>query len=118
MIRAADIREWRNCSVVDPEDHKIGVLESVYVDTATDEPAMATVRTGLPTRQQLTFVPLDEATVGPGYVRVSHAKALVKKAPSIGLDDVLPAEQEEAIFQHYGMPYRTGANGERQLARR
>ncbi|MER6290418.1 PRC-barrel domain-containing protein [Streptomyces sviceus] len=118
MIHAADIREWRNCSVVDPEGHKIGVLEAVYVDTATDEPAMATVRTGLPTRHQLTFVPIDEATVGPGYVRVSYAKALVKKAPSLGLDDVLPAEQEEAIFQYYDMPYRTGAGGERQLARR
>lgn len=118
MIHAADIREWRNCSVVDLKGHKIGVLEAVYVDTATDEPAMATVRTGLPTRYQLNFVPLDEATLGPDYVKVSYAKALVKSAPSLGMDDVLPADQEEAIFQHYDMPYRTGAAGERQLARR
>lgn len=118
MIHAADIREWRNCSVVDPKGHKIGVLEAVYVDTTTDEPTMATVRTGLPTRHQLAFVPLDEVTLGPGYVKVSYAKALVKKAPSIGVDDILPAESEEAIFHHYDMPYRTGADGERQLARR
>ena len=50
MIHAADVREWRNRDVVDAESHKIGVLEAIYVDTTTDEPAMATVRTGLPTR--------------------------------------------------------------------
>ncbi|MDL5202760.1 PRC-barrel domain-containing protein [Streptomyces sp. ALI-76-A] len=118
MIRSADIREWRDHDVVDPKGHKIGTLEAVYVDTSTDEPAVATVRTGLPTRQRLVFVPLDEAVLGPGYVQVSYAKAEVRKAPSIGTDDVLPADQEESIFQHYGMPYRPGVNGERQLARR
>ncbi|MGI5397970.1 PRC-barrel domain-containing protein [Streptomyces sp. CA-135486] len=118
MIRSADIREWRDRDVVDPKGRKIGALEAIYVDTATDEPAMATVRTGLPTRQRLVFVPLDEAMLGPGYVKVAHAKALVRQAPSIGTDDILPAEREEAIFNHYGMAYRPGANGERQLARR
>ncbi|WP_217242921.1 PRC-barrel domain-containing protein [Streptomyces sp. AC555_RSS877] len=118
MIRSADIREWRNHDVVDPKGHRIGMLEAVYVDTTTDEPAVVTVRTGLPSRRRLVFVPLDEAVLGPGYVKVSHPKGEVRKAPSIGTDDVLPAEQEEAIFQHYGMPYRPGVNGERQLARR
>ncbi|MET7620410.1 PRC-barrel domain-containing protein [Streptomyces sp. NPDC005408] len=118
MIEAADIREWRNQAVVDPGGRKIGVLEAIYVDTTTDEPAMATVLTGMPTRHRLVFVPIDDAIVGPGYLKVSHAKALVRKAPAIGTDDVLPAEREEAIFQHYGMSYQPGANGERQLARR
>lgn len=94
------------------------MLEAVYVDTATDEPAMATVRTGLPTRHRLVFVPVDDAVLGPGYVKVPYARGQVRKAPSIGTDDVLPAEQEEEIFHHYGMTYRPGAGGERQLARR
>ncbi|MEY9988135.1 hypothetical protein ABIE67_000167 [Streptomyces sp. V4I8] len=118
MIHAADIREWRNHNVVDPKDHKIGVLEAIYVDTTTDEPAMATVRTGLPTRHRLAFVPLDGVTLGPDYVKVSYAKALVKRAPAVGMDDVLPAEAEKAIFHHYDLSYQTGADGERQLARR
>ncbi|WP_149182302.1 PRC-barrel domain-containing protein [Streptomyces sp. TRM49041] len=118
MIRSADIREWRNRDVVDPKGHKIGRLEAVYVDTTTDEPAMATVRTGLPTRQRLVFVPLDDAILGPGYVKTAYAKSLVRKAPWVGTDDVLPIEQEESIFQHYGMPYQPGTGGERQLARR
>lgn len=118
MIQAADIREWRTHNVVDPGGHKIGELESIYVDTSTDEPAMATVQVGLPTRHRLVFVPLADAVVGPGYVQVAHNKALVKQCPSIGTDDVLPAEDEEAIFRHYDLPYKPGADGERQLARR
>ncbi|MDX2648626.1 PRC-barrel domain-containing protein [Streptomyces sp. NPDC001902] len=118
MIHSADIREWRDRDVVDPKGHKIGALEAIYVDTATDEPAVATVRTGLPTRQRLVFVPLDEAVVGPGYVKVAQPKGLVKKGPSIGTDDVLPAEQEGEIFQYYDMAYHPGAGGERKLARR
>jgi hypothetical protein len=118
MIHTADVREWRNRDVVDAESHKIGVLEAVYVDTTTDEPAMATVRTGLPTRHRLVFVPIENAIVGPDYLRVGYDRTLVKQAPSIGTDDVLPAEQEEAVFKHYGLPYQSGAAGERQLARR
>lgn len=50
------------------------------------------------------FVPLDGAVVGPDYLKVTYGKALVKAASSLGTDDVLPAEDEEAIFKHYGLP--------------
>lgn len=118
MIQAADLREWRTCDVVDSGGHKIGSLEAVYVDTSSDEPSMATVQVGLPTRHRLVFVPLDNAIVGPGYVKVNYAKALVKSSPAMGIDDVLPFEDEAAVFQHYELPYEPGAAGERQLARR
>ncbi|MEU3690954.1 PRC-barrel domain-containing protein [Streptomyces narbonensis] len=118
MIQMADIREWRTHDVVDARGHRIGELEAIYVDTSTDEPAMATIRVGLPTRHRLVFVPLEGATVGPGYVKVVHDKALVRQGPSIGTDDVLPAGDEEAVFRYYDLPYEPGANGERQLARR
>lgn len=118
MIQLVDVREWRDLDVVDTDSHKIGVLESVCVDTTTDEPAMAAARTGLPTRHRLVFVPLADAVVGPGYLKVGYVKALVKQAPSIGTDAILPTEREASIFKHYGLAYTPGAVGERQLARR
>ncbi|MER6108739.1 PRC-barrel domain-containing protein [Streptomyces hirsutus] len=118
MIHSADIREWRNRDVIDPKGRKIGALEAVYVDTTTDAPTMATVRTGLPTRHRLVFVPLDEATLGPGYVKVAHGRGLVRKAPSIGMDDVLPVEREEEVFKHYERPYERGTGSGRRLAHR
>ncbi|MEC4015480.1 PRC-barrel domain-containing protein [Streptomyces sp. H27-D2] len=118
MIEIADIREWRTHDVVDPEGKKIGTLEAVYVDTRSDEPAVATVVTGLPTRHRLVFIPLLGAVVGPNYLKVAYPKSLVKDAPSMGTDDVLPAEDEEAIFVYYDLTYKPGLGGERQLARR
>jgi len=118
VFEAGDIREWRGHDVVDADGHKIGELEAVYVDTGTDLPSFATVTVGLPTRHRLVFVPLDEAVVGPGYLRVRYDKKQVKDAPAIGTDGELPAGDEEAVFQHYGLPYQAGAGGERRLGRR
>jgi hypothetical protein len=118
MFKAGDIREWRGHDVVDSGGHKIGTLESVYVDTGTDEPAFATVTVGLPMRHRLVFVPLTGATVGPGYLKVTYDKSQVKGAPSIDTDGVLPASDEEAIFKHYSLTYQPGGGGERRLARR
>jgi PRC-barrel domain len=118
MFEAADIREWRGHDVVDPQGHKIGELEAVYVDTATDQPSFGTVVVGMPTRHRLVFVPLAHATVGPGYLKVTYDKKQVKDAPSIDTDGELPAGDEEAIFKHYDLAYRPGTGGERRLARR
>ena len=118
MFEAADIREWRGHDVVDAEGHKIGEMEAVYVDTSTDQPAFATVTVGMPTRRRLAFVPLDQAIVGPGYVRVGYDRKQVRGAPSIGVDGELPAGDEEAIFRHYGLAYQAGVTGERRLGRR
>jgi hypothetical protein len=92
-------------------------LEAIYVDTGTDQPSFATVKVGLPTRQRLVFVPLAGATVGPGHVRVAHAKKQVKDAPSIGTDGELPAGDEQAVFAHYDLAYQADTN-QRRLARR
>lgn len=118
MFEAADIREWRGQDVIGPDGHKIGELEAVYVDTSTDMPAFGTVKVGLPTRHRLAFVPLAQAVVGPGYLKVAHDRRLVRDSPSISTDGELPAADEEAIFKHYGLPYQAGTSGERQLARR
>jgi hypothetical protein len=118
MFQAGDIREWRGHDVVDDAGRKIGSLESVYVDTGTDEPAFATVTVGMPTRHRLVFVPLTGATVGPGYLKVRYRKSQVKGAPSIETDGELLAGDEEAVFRHYEMTYQPGAGGERRLARR
>ncbi|MFD7641782.1 PRC-barrel domain-containing protein [Kitasatospora sp. NPDC059795] len=119
MIEIADIREWRGHDVVDQDSKKIGALENIYVDTATDLPSFATVTVGMFGRQKrLVFVPVADAVVGPGYVRVPFGRDDVKDAPSIDVDGVLAAEQEPEVFAHYNLDYATGAGGERRLARR
>lgn len=118
MFEAENIRDWRNHDVIDPEDHKIGTLEAVYVDTGTDQPSFASVRVGMIGRHRLAFVPLDRATVTPDRLRVAYTRGQVKGAHTIDTDGELAAEDEPGLFEHYGLPYQPGANGERKLGRR
>ncbi|WP_299038185.1 PRC-barrel domain-containing protein [uncultured Pseudokineococcus sp.] len=117
MFEAADIREYRGHKVVDADGDKIGDLEAVYVDTATDLPAFGTVTLGgLLGAKRLAFVPFAGATVGPDYLKVAYSKALVKEAPSIDTDGELLADDEPRVFLHYGID--AGASTGRRLARR
>jgi hypothetical protein len=118
MFPAENLRDWRGQKVIDPDGGKIGDLEAVYVDTATDEPAFITVRVGFIGRHKLAFVPLDGATVSPSAVRVRYDKKGVGDSPTIELDGELTAAEEPAVFLHYSLPYQTGTAGERRLARR
>jgi len=118
MFDVDDIRDWRGLPVVDQDGGKIGKLEAVYFDTATEEPTFDTVKVGLPGGGRLVFVPLDGARVSPQSVRVMTDKKTAKDAPSIGTDGELEAAGEPAIYAHYGLDYVLGANGERRLGRR
>jgi hypothetical protein len=118
VFEAEDLRDWRGSDVVDAQDSKIGALEAVYFDTATEQPVFATVRVGIVGRHRLVFVPLAGATVAPKHVRVQADKKLVKDAPSIDVDGELAAADEPAVFEHYSLAYQPGASGERRLGRR
>jgi hypothetical protein len=98
MFVAATIGEWRGHDVAVAQGHKIGGLEAVYVDTRTGLPSLGTVKAGMPARHRLVLVPVDRATVGPGYLKVGYDKKQVKDAPTGGTDGELPAAGEEAIF--------------------
>lgn len=116
-IEVENIRDWQGKAVVDPAGDRIGHLEAIYVDTHSDEPAFATVVVGFVGRRRLAFVPLTDATVAPDHVRVTVDKDLARHAPSIETDGELAAEDEPAIFEHYGLaPSSPGAP--RRLARR
>ncbi len=117
MFEADDIRDWRDMPVVDAGGDKVGTLESVYFDTATDSPAFAAVKAGFVSKK-LVFVPLGGARVSPRHLRVMTQKSVVKDAPSIDLDGELTAEAEPGLFSHYGLEYRQGSTGERRLGRR
>jgi hypothetical protein len=118
MFEAENLRDWRGEKVIDPDGARIGELEAVYVDTASDQPVFATVKIGIIGRHRLVFVPLGGATVRPDAVRVRYPKKLATDAPGIDMDGELLAGDEPAVFAHYELPYQPGAAGERRLARR
>ena len=118
MFEADDIRDWQDRTVVDRDGSKIGSLEGLYYDTATQQPTFASVQVGIVGRHRLTFVPLDGARVAPDHVRVMVDKKTVKDALTIETDGALTAAQEPELYAHYGLPYQPGSGGERRLGRR
>ena len=118
MIAIEDLRDWRGLAVITQDGAKIGSVEAVYFDTASQDPAFVSVRFGLLGATKLVFVPLTGATVAPKHLRVTVDKKLARAAPFIEVDGELEAEAEPAVYAHYDMPYETGSNGERRLGRR
>jgi hypothetical protein len=118
MFEAENVQDWVGLSVVDPGENKIGTLETIYFDTASDLPVFGTVRVGILSGQKLLFVPLTGALVSPKHIKVAYEKKQVSKAPSIAVDGELDAASEPAIYAHYDLAYETGSGGERRLGRR
>jgi uncharacterized protein (TIGR02271 family) len=104
--------EWRGATVVDRNGDKIGKLDEVYLDQETGRPEWALVNTGLfGTRS--SFVPLSGATPADDQLTVSYEKSQVKDAPNIDADGALSQQEEQALYQHYGLNYSepTGDTG-------
>jgi PRC-barrel domain len=116
MFAAESLRDWRGHAVIDPEGHKIGILEAVYVDTASDEPCFITVKVGMMSRHRTVFVPVAGVTVSPKAVRVQYPKKVVQNAPATDTDGELTATAEPQVFAYHTLDY--GSRPERRLARR
>jgi hypothetical protein len=64
-IRRGESPRLAGHAAIDPESHKIELLEAVDVDTATDKPCLITVKMGMTTRHRMVFVPVTGATISP-----------------------------------------------------
>jgi len=93
--------DWSGRTVLDVDGEKLGKIEAVYLDKATDEPAWALVHTGLFGRQ-LTFVPLARAAPVGENVGTQVTAERVKAAPKVDPGEELSPEREADLYRHYG----------------
>jgi uncharacterized protein (TIGR02271 family) len=101
MTTQHDVRTWRGRTVVDRDGDKIGKVEDVYLDRRSDEPEWLAVKTGL-FGSNVSFVPVQNATMDDDAIRVEHEKELVKDAPNIDPDGELSPDEERRLYDHYG----------------
>jgi uncharacterized protein (TIGR02271 family) len=99
-----NVTEWRGQELLDNDGDKIGKIEEIYLDTETNEPEWALVKTGL-FGGKGTFVPLSQANPSGDGVRVPFEKSHVKDAPNIDPDGQLSHEEERRLYEHYDMAY-------------
>ncbi|HEU4975447.1 MAG TPA: PRC-barrel domain-containing protein [Baekduia sp.] len=110
MASLQDVQAWRGHKVLDPEGHKIGTVEDVYLDRETSEPEWAAVKTGL-IGSNVSFVPIHGVTPTDGELRLPYTKEQVKDAPEIEVDGALSVEDEERLYEHYGRARPETAGG-------
>jgi uncharacterized protein (TIGR02271 family) len=104
MPEMTEVYEWHGRNIVDPDGEKIGKLSEIYDDPETGKPEWATVSSGL-FGTKSNFVPLAGASAAGEDVRVRVTKDQVKDAPGVETDGELSEQEEQRLFEHYGVPY-------------
>ncbi|MGY1856913.1 DUF2382 domain-containing protein [Modestobacter sp. SYSU DS0290] len=103
MITEQDITTVIGTTAVDADGDKLGKVGQVYLDDQTGRPEWATVSTGLFGTSE-TFVPLAEAQLADGHLRVPYQKAKVKDAPRMDADaGHLSPDEEAELYRYYGV---------------
>ena len=101
-ITESDLSGLRDGNVVTTSGDKIGSIGQIYLDDQTGEPSFVTANTGLFGTSQ-SFVPLQGASVRDGDIVVNYDKDTVKNAPRIDDDGKLSPEEEDRLYEYYGL---------------
>jgi uncharacterized protein (TIGR02271 family) len=111
MITQDQLQNVIGSTAYDRDGDKLGKIGRVFYDDNTDQPKWMTVNTGLFGTSE-NFVPLQGAEIGGDGVTVAYAKDTIKDAPNISEDDHLSVEEEQRLFQHYGLDFGGVAGGQ------
>jgi hypothetical protein len=103
VIDPADEAALTDSDVRGADGERLGSVTEIYRDDVTQRPAWVAVDLGGERR----FVPLREAELVDGAVRVPYDRELVEDAPAYDPDAGQLREQDEALlYDHYGLPHR------------
>src|SRR5829696_5170041 len=81
---------------------KIGGIGEIYLDDVTGEPEWVSVNTGLLGVSE-SFVPLQAARIEGNDIQVDYDKELVKDAPRVSAGGHLTPEEEQRLYDYYGL---------------
>ena len=103
-------------TVIGGDGEKLGNVDAVYYDNATDKAEWVAVRSGL-FGTRLTLVPLRRADLAGDELRVPFDKVQLKNAPHHDAGRELSSSDEADLYRYYGIDYtdrsaRTAADGQ------
>lgn len=97
-------------TVVGADGAKLGRVDAVYHDNATDRPEWVSVRGGL-FGTRVALVPLRRAHHADGVLRVPFDKVQLRNAPHHHPGRELSVEEETDLYRYYGVDHRTRTIG-------
>jgi hypothetical protein len=98
-----DFSAWTGRDVVAPDGERLGAVELIFLDEATDVPEWVLVR--LEEEDHAAFVPLAGATVEERSIRVEQDREKVAAAPRLDVDKTLTITEVRQLYDHYGLAY-------------
>jgi uncharacterized protein (TIGR02271 family) len=104
MPTIQDVQTWKGQTLFGPDNDKIGDIADVYLDRQSGEPEWLAVKTGM-FGSNISFVPIQDAATSGDGVTVPYDKAKVKDAPNAEADGELSPEEEQRLYQHYGVSW-------------
>ena len=107
MVSADQIKDVQGGKALDGDGGKIGSIGQIYLNDRSGQPEWATVHTGLFGTSE-TFIPLHDAHVEGNDVRFPYTRDKVKEAPRVDADQHLDVEQEQELYEYYGVSYEGG----------
>ena len=107
MLGQDPIDQVQGSDAYGSDGSKIGRVGQIYLDDQSGQPAWATVNTGLFGTSE-SFVPLAEASFSGDRLTVPFDKDKVKGAPNVSEDGHLSPEEEQRLYEYYGMGYSSG----------
>jgi Domain of unknown function (DUF2382) len=93
--------DWRGRVVVDRHGEKIGTLKEIYLDES-ERPSWGSIHTALFGLRE-TLAPLIEAQPDGEQLRLPYEREHVKAAPNVDPDVQLTSDEEQCLYQHYGL---------------
>lgn len=100
---------YENRTVLDRDNHKIGKVDSLYLDEDTGQLEWALVNSGMFGTKN-NFVLLRGATMQQEDIQVAFDKDTVHNAPRVDAGGELSSDEERQLFDHYGMAYGEKGN--------
>lgn len=114
MISTKDIDDIIGAEAVGPDNDKIGKVGQIYIDQDNEQPVWVSVKSGLFGTSE-TLVPLQGADWDRSALHLAFHKDRVKDAPRVDPDAELSPEEQERLYEYYGMTGSGASHGDRDL---
>jgi hypothetical protein len=102
-----DYGAWAGRDVVGPDGERLGAVDVIFLDEATQTPewVLVTLDGG-----DAAFVALAGASVEERSIRVEHDRERIAAAPSPEPAETLSVADERRLYEHYGLAYSQDAS--------
>jgi hypothetical protein len=108
MSDLTEALSWIGYRVDDVYGARVGIVEDVYVDHATDRPCWLLTKMGRFSDAH-ALVPVQDAVAGAGHVWVPYEKDMIRRAPQVAAGMPVAQEREAALCSHFGVMSSRGA---------